>query len=292
MADNGVGRRAGPGGLAVLLCLLLAGCSAFDVLNGVVPNADYRRIAGLAYGDHPRQKLDLYLPAEADRPMPLVVFFYGGRWERGDRADYRFVADALVRRGYAAAIPDYRLYPEVRFPAFVEDAATAVAWLQAHEQRYGGWPGGVFLMGHSAGAHIAAMLALDPRYLQGAGTDPSSLEGMIGLAGPYDFLPLEAQDLKDIFGPPARYPRSQPVNFVTPEAPPMLLLHGLADETVLPLNTRSLAAELAEASAPMRTHFYEDKDHVGLLLSLVWPFRDDTGPLDAITEFLETHRDG
>jgi acetyl esterase/lipase len=269
------------------LVLPLSGCSGFDMLNAVVPSGEYGQPRSFAYGDHPRQKLDLYLPADADKPLPLVVFFYGGRWERGEREDYSFVADVLTRQGYATAIVDYRLYPEVRFPAFVEDGADAVVWLQRHGRRFGGWPGGVFLMGHSAGAHIAALLALDPGYLARAGGDRSTLAGMIGLAGPYAFLPLEATDLKAIFGPPAHYARSQPINYVSALAPPLLLLHGEDDETVIPRNSRNLAAHLEAVSAPVTARFYAGEDHVSLLLSLVWPFRDSEGPLAAINGFIE-----
>lgn len=265
----------------------LAGCSPQRALNAFVPDDGYRLSAGRAYGDHPRQRLDVYAPRARAEPAPVVVFFYGGRWRKGERAGYRFVAQALTERGYVAVLPDYRLYPEVRFPAFVEDGAAAVAWVRRHIGDYGGDPGRVFLMGHSAGAHIAAMLATDRRFLHAEGLAPTDLAGFVGLAGPYDFLPLEADDLRDMFGPPERFPASQPVRFVDGDEPPVLLVHGLDDGTVLPRNSRRLAAALEAAGVPVETVFYPDAGHVRVVAALGSPLRFTAPVLADVAAFLD-----
>lgn len=267
------GRRrlsGGRTGWLAAVALALAGCSAVDLLNVAAPVADTRAAREIAYGEGERRRLDVYRPAaDAARPAPVVVFFYGGRWSRGERADYAFVGATLAAHGLVVVIPDYRLYPEVRFPAFVEDGAAAVRWTREHVVRFGGDPGRIYLMGHSAGAHIAALLALDRQYLDG--TRPPA--GVIGLAGPYDFLPLEAPDLRDLFGPPERFPRSQPIEYARGDAPPMLLLHGLDDDTVWPRNSRNLAAAVRARGGRVETRFYEDLGHAAIVGAL-------SGPLD------------
>jgi len=192
------------------LAALAAGCAPVSLINRLTPTDTYRREPGLAYGPHARQRLDAYLPAAGASRAPVVLFFYGGAWRSGDRADYLFVGEALASRGIVALVADYRLYPEVRFPAFVADAALAAAWAVTHAAQFGADPGRLFVMGHSAGAYNAAMIALDRSYLAAADADPAAIRGLIGLAGPYDFLPLSsppaARDLRlprDLAGHPA-----------------------------------------------------------------------------------------
>jgi acetyl esterase/lipase len=244
-----------------LAAILLGGCSPFIYLNAFSPEDRARPHTDIAYGDLPRQRLDIYLPdAPVSNPAPVVVFIYGGAWDSGTKADYRFVGRTLAARGFVAVIPDYRVYPEVVFPGFVEDAAAAVAWTLGHVQRFGGDRSRLYLMGHSAGAHIAAMLALDGSYMRARGAAPPQLAGWIGLSGPYDFLPLKSRRLKQIFGDPA--PRStQPIEFVTAGAPPALLITGDADTTVLPRNTARLSQRLREAGVAVREVVYPDVGH-------------------------------
>jgi acetyl esterase/lipase len=198
----------------LLLMLSPAACSATGVLNALAPRYGITVTRDIAYADGPRHALDVYAPRPSGRPAPVPVFFYGGNWDSGSKAMYRFVGAAMAARGVLTVIPDYRLYPQVRFPDVMYDAARAVAWTRANIARYGGDPYRLFFMGHSAGGQIATLLALDPTYLRSAGVSPHDVCGVIGLAGPYDFLPLHDDVLKTIFGPEAERPRSQPINYV------------------------------------------------------------------------------
>ncbi|MCK8783335.1 alpha/beta hydrolase [Roseomonas sp. NAR14] len=198
--------------------------------------------------------------------MPLVVFFYGGNWDSGARGLYRFVAATLARQGWAVAVPDYRLYPEIRFPAFLEDCAAAVAFLARERAALGLPPGPVVLAGHSAGAYNAVMLALDRRWLSRAGAPPPA--GAVGLAGPYDFLPLESGMLRDLFradADPGGLPATQPIAYARADAPPLLLLTGTDDTTVRPANSERLAARQRALGAEARLVEYPGLGHVGLI---------------------------
>ena len=196
------------------------------------------------YAAGERNSLDVYAP-DSTSFSPVVVFIYGGGWKDGEKSQYRFVAAALAARGFLTVVPDYRLYPEVRFPVFLRDNAAAVAWTKANIARFGGDPRRIFLMGHSAGAYNVAMLTLDKRWLGEAGLDPDrDLSGMIGLSGPYDFLPLHDPVLETIFAPAGNLCLTQPITFARGNAPPMLLATGTNDTTVLPRNTQHLAAAI------------------------------------------------
>jgi acetyl esterase/lipase len=246
---------------------LLAACSPLGLLNGLAPG---RKVAqDLPYGAGSRRRLDVYAPAGGG-PAPIVVFYYGGSWDSGAKAMYRFVGGALAARGCVTVIPDYRLYPEVRYPDFLEDCAAAFAWAADHGADYGG-AGAPFLMGHSAGAYNAAMLALVPNYLTAAGAPQPA--GMIGLAGPYDFLPLHDPKLEQIFGIPPTPPVTQPINHVDGRNPPMLLLAGTADTTVLPRNTTRLAARIRAAGGPATDKLYRGINHVEIVGAIGQPFR-------------------
>ncbi|HZK82849.1 MAG TPA: alpha/beta hydrolase, partial [Humisphaera sp.] len=172
-----------------IIGLCSTGCTGFDLLNAPVCGCGYLRTANIAYGDQPRQSLDVYRPRGAAANGRVVVFFYGGEWSAGKKADYRFAADALVSKGFVVVLPDYRLHPQVTFPAFVEDGAKAVRWTHDNISRFGGDPTHIYLMGHSAGAQIAALLTLDRHYLADVGLDTSVIRGTAGLSGPYYFFP-------------------------------------------------------------------------------------------------------
>jgi acetyl esterase/lipase len=214
------------------------------------------------------------------------VFFHGGGWTTGDKSQYRFVAEALLSRGYVVVVPSYRLYPTARFPGFVADAAKAVAWSHRHASEYGADASQLFVMGHSAGAHIAAMVSFDERYLAAEGGEAAWVRGFIGLAGPYDFLPLTDEYLKDVFGPVDKYPDSQPINFVDGREPPALLLHGLSDGTVWPRNSQRLAAKIRAQGGKVTEHYYEGMGHGGVLGALSIYLRSRRPVLDDIAAFV------
>lgn len=251
----------------------LAGCSGVAVLNAIQPKAGVRVERDLAYRDGARGRLDVYRPAAAGR-APVVVFLYGGGWDSGDKGMYAFVGNALARQGFVAVIPDYRLYPEVRWPTFLEDSAEAVAWTRAHAAEHGGDPHRLFLMGHSAGAYNAMALAVDRRWLAAVGLDPRrDLKGVVGLAGPYDFLPLKSDKLKIIFGPKAQRPDTQPINHVDGPEPPAFLATDAGDTVVDPGNTERMAARLRAAGTEVETRTYRGVDHALLAGALSAPLR-------------------
>lgn len=282
--------------LGLVGAVAVAGCSPIVALNQAwVPTEGYTQHRDLAYGTGTRQQLDVYVPGAADAavpPRPVVVFFYGGSWRNGERAFYQFVGEALASRGFVVVIPDYRLYPEARFPVFVEDGAAAVRWVRDRIGPFGGDPDDIVLMGHSAGAHIAALLATDRRYLQAAGVPHAGIRGVVGLAGPYAFDPSRYAITRPIFADVKEVTESQPLHFVTGGEPPMLLLHGAADTTVLPTNSRELADKLRQTGGEARVIEYPEVGHIGIILAFAKPFRAPDGVLDAVADFIATRRAG
>jgi acetyl esterase/lipase len=273
---------------ALLAALSLAGCTTIELgaVNAAELGSDgYRRESDLAYGTHPRQRLDVYVPTTpAAGRRPLVVFVHGGRWSSGSKNQYRFVAAGLAERGIVAIVPNYRLYPEVRMAAAAEDVARAVAWAERAAPRYGSDPAGIAVMGHSAGAQLAALVATDQRWLAAAGGTP--VRALIGLAGPYDFLPLSDDDLRDYFGPPERYAESQPVNFVDADSAPALLVHGLDDTTTRPRNTESLASKLRASGVPVEVRLLPGEDHSAILKRFARFYRADDPVYGELVRFL------
>lgn len=279
------------GGLG-LAGLFAAACSPIALLNRAAPRNTFRSSTGLAYGDAARQRLDVYRPASETHAAPVVVFFYGGAWREGERGDYLFVGEALASRGIVAVLADYRLYPEVRFPGFVEDGAAALAWTRRHAADFGGDARRLFVMGHSAGAHIALMLVTDPRYLGTVGMRPQDLAGAIGLAGPYDFLPFRRASTAEVFDPPARWPLSQPINFVSGREPPLLLLTGEDDDVVSPGNTTRLAARVGELGGKVEVIRYPGEGHRSVIAALSAPLRSSRRVLDDIAGFVARQGSG
>jgi acetyl esterase/lipase len=278
----------GAGGAAVLG--LLAGCTRLGTLNGlnnITPGdgGTDHVAADIAFGRDPRQTLDVYAPLGVSR-APVIVFFYGGSWKFGRRQDYAFAARALAARGFVVVVPDYRLVPQVRYPAFVEDGAEAVAWTVANISRYGGDPARIGTAGHSAGAYIAILLALDRRWLAAAGV-PGAIKAGVGLAGPYDFYPFEPGGATEAaFGQVIDPRQTQPVSFARADAPPLLLLTGDADTTVKPANVPALAAVLTAVKAPVTVKSYPGIGHIGILLALSKPFRGKAPVLADMTDYL------
>lgn len=265
----------------------LSGCiSSLQAFNALAPKdgAGERIAAGLAYGDHPRHRLDLYAPRERHGPAPVVVFFYGGSWRSGDRGEYAFVGRALAANGFVVAIPDYRLVPEARFPAFLEDCAAAVRWTQTNIAAHGGDGARVALMGHSAGAYNAIMLALSQRWLDEADANP--VRGAVGLSGPYDFLPLDVPATRAAFGDAPQLELTQPVRFARGDAAPLFLAWGADDDLVGRRNIESLTRAQREAGGPVEAKIYPELDHAGTLLALSVPFRGRAPVLADAIDFL------
>lgn len=263
----------------------LVGCSGADVLNFTIPRDGYRLQRGLSYGEHPRQTLDIYTPEQAEN-APVVLFFYGGSWQWGDKTDYLFLGQALASRGYVVAVADYRLYPEVYFPDFVLDSGRALVWVHQHIAGYGGNPAQLFVAGHSAGAYNAVMLSLNEPLLKKAGAKREWIKGVIGLAGPYDFLPFTDPDIKAVFSKVPAHD-TQPVNFVGGKLPPFFLATGTDDDTVIPRNSKRLAARLAANHTSVELHEYDSVAHIGIVLSLARGFRGKAPLLDDLHAFMQ-----
>lgn len=271
-----------------VLLLVLSACSPVKLLNALTPDSTFDKTAGIAYGGDPRQKLDVYVPRHALPDAPVVVFFYGGSWNSGAREDYNFVGEALASRGIVAVVADYRLYPQVRYPLFLQDAARAVAWTKANIREFSGNPQRLYLMGHSSGGYNAAMLALDGDLLAAAGMSPKDLRGWIGLAGPYDFLPIENPAVRPVFFWPNSPPQSQPINHVSRDAPPALLIAASRDELVNPTrNTGGLAHKLRAAGVPVQDFYYSRPNHITLVATLSRPLRGLAPVLDQVVGFIK-----
>ncbi|WP_338501237.1 alpha/beta hydrolase [Sphingomonas kaistensis] len=277
--------------ILALAALALAACSPPALLSSVnrlLPGDNgARRVAeGVTFAPDRGLKLDVWAPRQSGRPLPVVVFLYGGGWVAGSRGGYAFAGSGYAGQGFVTVVPDYRLVPSVRFPAFVEDGALAVKWTRDNIARYGGDPNRIAVAGHSAGAYNAAMLALDPRFLREAGAPAGTIKAAALLSGPYDFYPFTEQRGRDALGAWPRPAETQPINFVTRAAPPMLLATGSADTIVNPRNSRALAAKLSAAGVPVELKVYPGKSHVDLAKSLSRPFRGSTPALADSASFL------
>ena len=272
-------------GFTLLAGMDAAGCSPLTAFNALVPKdgGTIRPAHAVAYGADPRQRLDVYAPRRPGaRPVPTILFFYGGSWNSGTRTGYGFAARALAAQGFVVIVPDYRLVPAVAFPAFVEDGAAAVRWTHLNALRYGGDGERIVLVGHSAGAYNAAMLALDPRWL---GPARAAVRGFAGLAGPYDFLPLEGPVTTATFGGWPNRQETQPIAFAGPGAPPTLLLTGSDDMTVKPRNSEALAAKLAAAGVAVELREYPGVGHIGIVTALARPLRGKAPVLADVARF-------
>ena len=266
--------------------ILIAGCSVLDVVNSLSSTDGSSTTTGISYGDNQRHKLDVYLPERPARDPAWIVFFYGGGWTKGQRADYAFVGRRLAALGYYVVIPDYRLYPQVTFPAFIEDGANAVDWVFKHRLTWSADDLPVVLMGHSAGAQIAALLAMDTLARENSG--PKEIDAWIGLAGPYNFLPIKSAVLKQVFPESTRH-ESQAINFVNADNPPALILHGETDRRVLPANSLSLHQALTDNGVNAMLRIYPNTGHAAILrpfASFLFPSIPVLGDISSFIEGL------
>ncbi len=264
----------------------LTGCAPVDILNASIPTRNLTITHDVAYGDDPRQKLDVYIRKGTQPGAPVIIFFYGGTWDSGSKNDYLFAAQALAAKGAVVVVPDYRIYRQVTFPAFLDDGAAATAWTFNNIARWGGDTKAVFLAGHSAGAYIALMLALDAHYLKADGVAASSLAGVIGISGPYDFLPITVPEIEPIFDVVPNLEVTQPIHYARGDAPPLLLVAGEADKTVGPYNTHNLADKIRALGGQVETHFYPGANHVDTVIALTSWFQSRAPVLADIEQFI------
>ncbi|MDP3801480.1 alpha/beta hydrolase [Brevundimonas sp.] len=276
---------------APALGLLAAACSPLSLLNSLGPRdrGARRVVRDLPYGDDPRQRLDLYAPdAAGRRPWPVLVFFYGGGWDSGARGQYAWAAHALAARGFLVAAPDYRVAPGVHFPAFIEDAAAAAARVAGVAAGYGGDPVRLGVIGHSAGAHLAMMIALDRRYMAAAG-QPDLIKAAAGLAGPYDFLPFDVPASVNAFGRAPDPTLTQPVTFARADAPPLWLGHGVEDVVVHAEDSTILCERMQAVGGRCEAKLYPGLNHADLIATFSPLFRGKAPVLDDVAAFL--HRE-
>ena len=272
----------------------IAGAGA-GLLNALAAVRGHQGASDQAYGPLPRQRFDVYVPGtsldEADKATgsPLVIFVYGGSWSMGSRRDYGFAGQALAARGFTVMVVDYRLYPDVRYPDFLRDCAQAVAYGLEHARELGADPRRVFLYGHSAGAYNVAMLALDPRWLSAVGHSPDELSGWVGLAGPYNFLPIGDPGVKRVFDWPATSPDTQPIQHVDDLARPLPAFLGAAlhDKVVYPeQNSEPLAERMKARGTAVTFKVYEHVNHPLLVGALSWPLTAFAPVLDDTVAFM------
>lgn len=270
----------------------LSACSVQRTIATLVPKdgGSARVAADLAYGDHLRQRFDVYAPRpRPGRAAPVVVFFHGGGWDSGDKHLYPWLGRALASRGFVTAIPNYRLVPEVRFPAFVDDAAAAVAGVRKVAGRYGGDADRITLVGHSAGAHMALLIALDPRWTEAAGVPRRAIRAAAGLAGPYDFFPFDVDASRQAFGAWPKPEETQPITYADGGDPPVWLATGDEDTTVQPRNSYALAEKLNAAGSRATVKTYPGVGHIDIVTALSIPFRGKAPVLDDLTTFLKAN---
>jgi acetyl esterase/lipase len=273
--------------LLVAVLVVSSGCSTvgFLVANAPTHFGTFNATTGLEYGKDPRQRLDVYAPRNA-RNCPVVIFFYGGSWQWGDRSNYRFIGTVLAARGILTVIPDYRLYPQVRYPSFVEDGANAVAWAHQHVRAFGGNPDKLVLMGHSAGGQIAAMLAEDDSFLEHAGVSPQAIAGLVGLSGTYVLVPDDAA-LRAIFSSPYTAQQWQPVSFVSDHSPPTLLVHGSDDTEVYPVEAVEMIDALHRHHIEAQLYLYPGRGHSDTVASFSLAARSRTPALQQTIDFVQ-----
>jgi acetyl esterase/lipase len=257
--------------------------AALQIFNGLVPKdaASHRIAENIAYGEHERQILDVYAPVSGHGPWPVVVFVHGGSWQNGNKNPYEFVGRTLAAQGFVAMVISYRLHPQNKYPAFVEDVALALKWASRNAQQFGGDGAKLFAMGHSAGSYNVAMAVLDQTY---AGITPH-MSGVVTLAGPFDFVPLDSPITIEVFGHLKELSATQPVNHLRADAPPFLILHGREDATVRIRNAEALQKAFDAAGASAQIKIYDGVTHVGIMLALAKPLRSRAPVLDDAMAF-------
>jgi len=255
--------------LLAAVSLGLSACSGPQLLNVATPSlaGQWEKDLDLAYGELPRHRFDLYRPT-SDGPHPILIFVHGGSWEKGQKEDYPWLGRRFASEGYLTAVMNYRLAPEHTYGDFMADVAKAIAYLHDNAAQYGGDPDQLFLMGHSAGAYNVVQAALAPEFLEAEGKSTAIIDGVAGLAGPYSFLPLDSRVTKAAFGSASDLEATQPINRLSPDAPPMLFLHGTDDDVVSPKNATEMAKRLSELGVRAESRLYTDIDHIEIIVAV------------------------
>ncbi|HYE46984.1 MAG TPA: alpha/beta hydrolase [Caulobacter sp.] len=266
---------------------LAGACTPARFVSSITPRDPALELAiDQAYGPLERHKVDVFGPPGTPGKAPIAIFVYGGGWKSGYRKEYIWAGKTLAHEGFVTLVPDYRLAPEVTFPAFVQDIALAVRWAVDNAGRFGGDPNRIVLVGHSAGAYNAAMVALDPRYLKAVGVDRRRIRAFAGLAGPYYFPKIHGPILTAAFTPSAGQ-AYQVINFASPQAPAAFLAAGSEDSVVVPINTRKLGQALQSKGVETEWRIYPGLSHAGVLLSLSRPRRAQAPVYDDMIGFLK-----
>ncbi|AVX02947.1 arylformamidase [Maritalea myrionectae] len=265
---------------------------ALVATNAAIADKNIQMEKNISFGPDPMHRLDIYAPSDRHATYaqslknPIVIFYYGGGWRMGEKSFYQFAGAALAAQGYRVVIPDYRLFPEVQFKGFMGDAGRAYQWVW--EQLAEPANKEIVVMGHSAGAHMAALLAYGEQYRLGEAPRPAA---MVGLAGPYSFDPTDWPSTQDIFADVDQADAARPVAFVNDNSPPSLMFHGDRDDVVKLWNQEELAKALDAHNVPHETHVLPDTGHYKILFSLSRPLREKMAVVERIKSFIDRHVD-
>ena len=256
----------------------LVACSPTRLLTAISPASDLRVLTDVAYGADARQKLDIYQPNRpVGTPSPVVIFVYGGSWQNGSKAGYGFVGKSLAQAGYTTVVIDYRLAPQHRYPAFVQDTADAIAWTYRNIGKYGGRSDQLFVMGHSAGAFNAITAVNDQRFWKTTAVPDAAVLGVIGLAGPYAY-DFTTDPTRIVFPEGATLEQIMPDRHPRPHAPPHYLLTAENDRVVYDFNTTRMQAALQSVGVPVQVGVVPNVGHASMIVSMATPteFLGDT----------------
>ena len=220
--------------------------------------------------DPEKQKLDIYRPRGAAN-RPVLVFYHGGAWVRGDRSQYPFLGSRFAREGYLVVVPSYRLAPKHPHPAQIEDAAAALAWVVRHIAQYGGDPRRITLAGHSAGGHLASLLVTNGQWLKARGLDATAVRAVAALSAPLDLAPLAGSSSRVFGNDPAVLRAASPQQHVRAALPRFLVTYCQWDYPALPQQAEAFYAALRAAGAPARLVYVPGENHISEITSVTKP---------------------
>lgn len=265
--------------VSTCLVLLLTGLLANSCASFRTQDIPY--VASVAADfDATHQQLDVYAPRKKPAAQqPVVVFIHGGNWNSGSKSQYGFIGRELARQGMVAVIVDYRLSPAVQVPAMAADCARAVQWTVAHIAEYGGDPNRIFLMGHSAGGGLAALLATDNTLFTQLGLPINPVRGAV-LNDPagldmYDYLkkmqyPGDRQYLKSFGNNPAGWRQVSAMHHVTAASPPFLLFVGGHTYPSILHSSEAFRQRLQALGKEPSYTLQPGKNHIPMVLQLFW----------------------